>query len=154
MTTSQIILKADLSIDEVIHKIKMGICQNFEFFPDKIMSGKIYGNKINATINSPVSISDPFKTKVNGHIVVENDNTKVELILSFGIVNKLILIIWYLPMISLLQHEKNQDFYSILRIFGMLSLLSFISFLLLWIKLKWDKRKLEKWLIKTLNDKK
>ena len=153
MITTQIILKSDLSIDKIIHKIKMGICQNFDFFPDEIMSGKIYGSKINATINSPVSISDPFKTKVNGHVVVENDYTKVELNLSFGIVNKLILIIWYLPMVSLLQHEKNQDLYSILRIFGMVSLLSFISFLLLWIKLKWDKRRLEKWLIETLYDK-
>ena len=150
MITDRIKLKSELSINDVIQKVEKGISQEFEFFTDKIMSGKLNGTEVNATINPPNALSDPFKTRVKGNIISENGETKLDLKVSFGIVNKLILFIWYLPMFSLLQHEKNQDLNSILEIFGMLSMFSLLSFILFWLKLKWDKGRFEKWLAKNL----
>ena len=148
MITESIIMKSEMSINEVIRQIEKGISPNFELFPDKIMSGNINGTRINATINPPGGLSDPFKTSVKGNVISENGETKLKLKVSFGIVNKLILVVWYIPMISLLQAEKNQDINSILEIFGMCSIMSLISFILFWLKLKWDKGRLEKWLAK------
>jgi len=154
MISKKLILKSELSFDEVIHRLEKGMSQKFELFTDKIMSGEINGTNINATINPPNSFSDPFKTRVKGEIMSEIGETKLDFKVSFGLVNKLILGVWYLPMILLLQHEKNQNIISFIEIFGMLSIMSFISFILLWLKLKWDKGRLEKWLIKNMKNSK
>ena len=118
------------------------------------MTGNIYGTKISATINPPKYWSDPFRSRVEGDIESESNGTKLKLKVSFGIVNIIALIIWYLPMISVLQHPKNQNLKNVLLIFGMCSIFSLLSLFLLRIKMNWDKRRLENWLKKNLVNKK
>ena len=121
-----------------------------ELFTDKVITGDIYETRLNATINPPNALSDPFKSKVEGSILSENKGTKLELTVKFGIVNILAILIWYLPMLFVFQYEKNQDLKSVLAIFGMCLLFSLFSLFLLKLKVNWDKRRLEEWLISKL----
>lgn len=148
--SKEIIIKSELSLPDTISQIEKGIGVGFELFPSQIMTGNIHGTKISATINPPKYWSDPLRTRVEGDIESGRGGTKLNLKVSFGWVNILVLLIWYFPMIIVLQHPKNQTMKSVLMIFGMCTMFSLLSFLLLRMKMNWDKRRLENWLNKNL----
>ena len=128
MISKEIILESNLTLPETISQIEKGIEVGFKLFPNKIMTGNIYGTKISATINPPKYWSDPFRSRVEGSIESKNSGTKLKLKVSFGIVNILVLLIWYFPMIFVLQHQKNQNIKSVLLIFGMCTIFSLLSY--------------------------
>ncbi len=135
-----------MQIDELIVKMKDAMGGGTEFFSNKIMDGYIQNSRINAYINPFSFIQDPFRSKVKGVIVPDGTQTKISLKISFGIVNILVLFFWYIPMIFILQQKANRNIESILVVFGICSALSLICFILLTLKLFWDKSRLEKWI--------
>ena len=153
MINKEIVIKSKLSLPQTITEIEKGMSVGFNLFPSQIMTGNIYGTKIYATINPPKYWSDPFRSRVEGDIESENGGTRLNLKVKFGLVNILVLLIWYFPMAIVLQHPKNQNIESILLIFGMCTIFSLLSLLLLRIKMNWDKRRLEDWLNRNLETK-
>lgn len=154
MFTKRIIVKTNLSFREVLVLLKKGISEDYFLSSGKVMSGHIHGTKINGAINLPGLLYDGFRTIVKGDIISENGKTELHFKLSFSIMSKITLIIWYVPiMLAVLSHRGNHNLYEFLKVFGAVTILSLICFTLLWLKLIWDKNRLEEWLLQNFKRK-
>ena len=142
--------KTELSHEDVISILQSGTLRGFEFFPDKIMTGRLESGKIKSVINPPTGLADPFKSRVSG--VVENNNgrTKIELKIKLGWVIIGFYIIWYSLILFMIFGLIFKQSEHSLRSFGILIVFILLPLGLGKLKISWDKRRLEDWMDKKL----
>lgn len=126
--------------------LKKGINSEFEFFPNSILWGKIENHKVSGVINPPASISDPFRNRAKGLISEDNNKTKIEITVKFGLVNWIVVFLWYLPLFFILKQEKNQEIEVMMNIIIGMTLFSLFCVLLLYLKMIWDTNRLKNWI--------
>lgn len=148
----KIILKSDLKIEEVETRIIKGIDnRGYHSLSDSIMTGTLKNGKIKAVINPFGAFSDPFKARVEGEIISHNEGTKIELEIKLGLISIFSIFFWFIPVISLMQHESNQNIVDFIRLLSFVAPFILLTFLLLILKMNSDKKRLKKWLVKQLN---
>ncbi len=128
------------------YSLNKGINEQFQFFPKEILYGKLEGHTLSGIINPPSFISDPFRNRVKGSVNEVNGKVECEMIVTFGWVNWVIVILWYIPLLSILKHEKNQEIGAIVEVTLGMTLFSMFCALLLYLKLRWDSNRLKKWI--------
>ena len=152
MIVKKIVIKSQLSPQEMSQRIGQEISQKAEFFPSKIMSGKISGLKFQASINTQNGLVDPFKNEVAGTINSVKNETVLKIETSFGLLNWIMILMWFIPLIFVLHYNSNQELANEIKIFGVFVLMGVIIFIIFWIKLTWDNRRLRNLLEKIIDE--
>jgi hypothetical protein len=138
--------------DKVVSIFSSAISQRFQFFPDQIMSGHIYNGKIKTVINPPTGWSDPFRSRVIGNIIIENDQTRIQLKISPNWLILGFLIIWNGLLLLMILKFDYTEFLKSIKFIGLNFIWAIIPIGLVKIKVNWDKRRLDKWLNKNINN--
>lgn len=131
--------------DSIFESIREIYEEDFKLFPKKILTGTITKNhKLNAVINVPFPMSDPFKNRVAATIVDNRNRNVLKGKVQFGILNTILCFFFYIPY--LFNIGEGFD----IKIFGMLTLMNLSIICLLYLKLMWDSNRLKRKLIEIL----
>lgn len=125
--------------DSIIESIREIYEKEFKLFPQKILTGSI--NKIhelNAIINVPFPMSDPFKNRVAATIVENRNRNVLKGKVQFGIINSILCFFFYIPY--LFNIGEGFD----IKLFGMLTMMNLFIICLLYLKLMWDANRLKR----------
>ena len=109
-----------------------------------MLSGKIVNNKLNARINPLGGWVDPFKSVVTGEIDKGFNTTILNLKVRPNWTIKVFLIIWYLISLLMIVNFDYYDLVSILKFIGLEIILIVFPLILVRMKVKWDKKRLER----------
>lgn len=126
--------------------LRKGINSEFELMSRKILWGKIENHKISGIINPPFFISDPFRNRVKGLIIEENNMSKIELTVKFGWVNWIVVFLCYVPLITIPLYENSQNTGIAIEVGFAFFIFSFICTFLFYLKLIWDSNRLRNWI--------
>jgi hypothetical protein len=141
---------SDNSIEEVISIFHKGTANRIQMIPDQILYGYVREEKIEAVINPPHGLVDPFKSRIEGLIKNENNKTTISLKIkpSWTIIG--FIGIWIGLLFIMLVNFEYPNFYRVLQYFGLSIIWTLIPIILCKIKVKWDKTRFEKWLDKKI----
>jgi len=140
-TIRKTLIKRKINIDSKFSRetleasLKKGINSEFELMSHKILWGKIENHKISGIINPPFWISDPFRNRVKGLIIEENNKSKIELTVNFGWVNWIVIFLCYVPIITIPLNENSQNAEIAKEVSFAFIIFSFICTFLFYLKL-------------------
>ena len=142
----KIYIKVDAPFERVIQVINRNISIKFQLFPDRILTGElIKDGKLKAVINPPIGWSDPFKSRIAGHVTVSEKTTVLEFTVKPSLIIMGFLIIWLgLIVITLMSFEYKETEKTI-EFIGKEICLSIFPFLLSKLKIAWDSKRFNKW---------
>lgn len=144
--TDRIIKLTELPLEEVDTIFQNGISDSYKFFPTTIMYGTMVNGRIDALINPPKLIADPFQSRVKGEFKRENELTKIDLKINLSWLIIVFGILWYIPiLIATWGLFTNEQGHVIERIIW-ISLFSILPIGFSTLKLNWDKVRLENWI--------
>lgn len=127
------------SKDIIIKRISKIGENKFKFFPVKLLTGSIDNDyTLNAIINLPFPLSDPFKNRVTAYIIEGKDRNILKGKVNFGLLNSILCFLFYIPY--LFNVGEGFD----LKGLGMLTLMNLIIIFLLYLKLNWDSKRLKR----------
>lgn len=149
----RIFKRTDLSIDSVSLILQSGTLKDFNFFPDKIMTGTIENGKVKTVINAPKGWSDPFKSRVKGVINQEEGQVIIDLRIGLSWVIIVFYFIWYSLLFIMLYGLIFKDSNNGLQKFAILIAFSLFPLGLGKLKVNWDRRRLEHWIEKKIKTK-
>lgn len=153
LLSQKINIRTKHSKSDVIRIIENEMNYSFSLGEYKLLSGRFYRDiELEALINPPHIWTDPFRNRVVGTVKMIGDETIIQLKTKFGLVNILMSMLFYIPLIFALQIESNQDVITVLLLIGVCSTLNVIVIIFLLLKLRWDTNRLNKWLIENIND--
>ncbi len=139
-------IEEKIIIDRIkfVSNLETHLSKKFQLFPDKILSGKLIDNKLNAKINPPIGWADPFKSLVNGTIDIVDNSTKLNLKVSPSWTIRMFLTIWYILSLLMIINFDYYDSISTLKFIGLEIILIIFPLILVRMKVKWDKKRLER----------
>lgn len=144
--TDRITKWTELPLEEVDTIFQNGTSDSYKFFPTTIMYGTMVNGRIDALINPPKLIADPFQSRVKGELKRENERTKIDLRINLSWIIIVFGILWYIPILfGIWGLFTNELDHVIERIIG-LSLFSILPIGFSALKLNWDKGRLENWI--------
>ena len=141
--TCRITKWVDLPLDEVNTIFQNLTSDSHNLLPKTVMYGTVVNGRIDALINPPNLLVDPFKSRVRGELKKENSLTKIDLRISLSWVLIVFGILWYIPMIIGFWGLITKDLGHVTERIIMLSIFSILPFGLSALKLNFDKRRLE-----------
>lgn len=144
---------SEFSEEKVLRILNSGISNKFRLFPDTIMNGQIIKNEIKSVVNPPPGLVDCIRSRVKGVLETENDRTilKIRLSLSWFLIG--LLIFWVLLIILTIITFDYTSLSESIKFFIIIFIWLLIPFLLAWIKLRWDCKRLNKWMTQKLKQK-
>lgn len=144
--TDRITKWTELPLEEVDAIFQNGTSDSYKFFPKTIMHGTMLNGRIDALINPPKLIADPFQSRVKGEFKRENELTKIDLRINLSWLIIVFGILWYIPiLIATWGLFTNEQGHLIERIIW-ISLFSILPIVFCSLKLNWDKQRLENWI--------
>jgi|TARA_Y100000385_G_scaffold228312_1_gene239463 hypothetical protein len=127
-----------------VSNFKTQISEEFQLFPKQILTGKFEDNKVNAKINPPSGLVDPFKSIVTGTIESDNNSTKLNLKVSPSWTIRIFLTIWYVLILLMTINYNYSGFSNLLKFIGLELIWILIPLVLTRLKVRWDRIRLER----------
>jgi hypothetical protein len=150
MLRKKIEIVSEFSEEKVLQILKSSISTKFKIFPDTIMYGHIIKNEIKSVVNPPPGLVDCFRSRVKGVLETENNRTVLKIKLSPGWILIGLLIFWVLLIIPMMITFDFISFSESIKFLLFTIIWLLIPFLLAWIKLRWDCKRLNNWMIQKL----
>jgi hypothetical protein len=139
-------IEDEINIDRMkfVSNLETHLSKNFQLFPDKILTGKLKDYELKAKINPPIGWADPFKSLVSGTIDIVDNSTKLNLKVSPSWTIRIFLTIWYILSLLMIINFDYYDSISTLKFIGLEIILIIFPLILVRMKVKWDKKRLER----------
>ena len=139
--------KINIDRTKFVSILETHLSKKFQLFPDKILTGKLIDNKLNAKINPPVGWSDPFKSLVSGTIDIVDNSTKQNLKVSPSWTIRIFLTIWYILILIMIFTFDYPDIVNSLEFIAIGLIWIMIPLILTRLKVRWDRKRLERKII-------
>ncbi len=110
------------------------------------MYGTLVNGRIDALINPPKLIADPFRTRVRGELKKERELTQIDLKIDLSWLIILPGVLWYIFMLIGFWNLFTNDLGHVIERIIILTMFSILPIGFSALKLKWDKERLENWL--------
>ncbi len=142
--TGNIDKKVNADIESVKSILEHHLTDTFQFFPDKLLQGKIIGDRLTAKINPPIGWVDPFRSRVSGQIIGKNNTTSIVIKIRMSLTVLFILILWFVLITLTLIKFEYKNISDSFQFIGLTIIYALVPLLLFRLKLHFDKGRLDK----------